>query len=71
MISAKAMFLLAELEERSGEMAKKAAPAFLWGRSYVSECPFCKKLVDQGEVGGCPHLTGKLPQGRPLFMFEG
>jgi hypothetical protein len=52
-------------------MAKKAAPAFLWGRSYVSECPFCKKLVDEYDAGGCPHLIGKLPQGRPSFMFEG
>ena len=71
MISAITMFPLAVLEERSGEMTKKAAPEFLWGRSYVSECSFCKKLIDQYDGSGCPHLRSKMPQGRQLFMFEG
>ena len=52
-------------------MTRKVAPAFLWGKSYVSECPFCKTLADQYEGGACPHLVTKLPLGRPVFMFEG
>lgn len=52
-------------------MTRKAAPAFMWGKSYVAECPFCRELVDEYDAGGCPHLAGKLSLGRPVFIFEG
>ena len=52
-------------------VSRKDAPAFLWGRSYVSECPFCRTLTGEYEREGCPHLKGILPLGREVFVFEG
>jgi len=47
----------------------ESVKAFMWGRSYVAECPFCKSLVDEYDREGCPHLVEKMPLGRRVFLF--